>query len=219
MTSAPRGFDRLARGYGALEWLAFGRDLERARFQFLDRLRGCRDVLILGEGDGRCLQRVVRIAPAARVRCVDASAGMLDRARERVRGADEGTRIRFELADARRAGFPDAAYDAVLTFFFLDCFVADDVASLVGRVQRSLRPGGVWLFADFDTPPRGWSRLRARLWLASLYWFFRWQAGIDAKVLPPSEGLLASAGLRPAAALSLRGGFIRSCAYVKDRSA
>ena len=32
-------FDRLARPYRALEYLAFGRALETARFRFLDRLR------------------------------------------------------------------------------------------------------------------------------------------------------------------------------------
>src|SRR5690606_35643402 len=49
----PAGFVRVARIYHALERLAFGRALERARFALLPALAGCRDVLVLGDGDGR----------------------------------------------------------------------------------------------------------------------------------------------------------------------
>jgi hypothetical protein len=54
MTGSGSGFDRLASAYRALEFLAFGGDLERARFAYLDRLASSRDILLLGEGDGRC---------------------------------------------------------------------------------------------------------------------------------------------------------------------
>ena len=215
MPAWPRGFDRLSGLYRALEFLAFGRDLERARFRFLDQLRDCADILILGEGDGRCIERVARIAPAARIRCVDASAGMLARAGRRLGPGGGRALIRFEHADARAIVLPEQTYDAVLTLFFLDCFCVDDVAALVGRTQRSLRPGGLWVFADFALPTHGWSRLRARMWLAALYRFFRWQTGIDAKALPPSEDLLRDAGWQPVASHNLQGGFIRSVLFTR----
>jgi len=215
MPRAARGFDRLARVYRALEFLAFGRDLERARFGVLPRLAGCRDILILGEGDGRCLERVLPIAPAARIRCVDASARMLVRAEQRIAAGGAAGHVQFERADARTAAFDDETYDAVLTFFFLDCFRADDVSALVARVQPSLRPGGLWLFADFALPPRGWARLRARVWLALLYRFFRWQTGIDANTLPPSEAILLEAGWRRDSLDRLRGGFVRSAVFTR----
>ena len=67
MESAPANFDRLAGIYRLLEFLAFGRDLERARFRLLETLAECHSVLVLGEGDGRCLARLARVAPEARI--------------------------------------------------------------------------------------------------------------------------------------------------------
>lgn len=55
MSTSSRSFDRLARIYRVLELAAFGRDLERARFELLPHLRGAQAILIVGEGDGRCL--------------------------------------------------------------------------------------------------------------------------------------------------------------------
>jgi ubiquinone/menaquinone biosynthesis C-methylase UbiE len=209
-------FDRLARIYRAIEFAAFGADLERARFCFLDRLSGCREILVLGEGDGRCLERLARLAPAANFHCVDASAAMLARARARVDGLNVNRRLTFTQADARSLVLRPGHYDAVVTCFFLDCFPPEPAAALVARVAASLRPGALWLFADFVLPPRGWTRWRARLWLAVLYAFFRWTTGLSARALPPSEALLAAAGFRVVASRDFQRGLLRSAVLKRD---
>jgi len=210
---ASANFDRLARGYPALERLAFGRDLERARFRHLDRLRDCRDILLLGDGDGRCLARLVGIAPEARIHSVDSSPAMLARAAARIGPADARSRVRFEAADARSVRLPADRYDAVVTFFFLDCFRPEEVAELVPRVAASLRPAARWLYADFALPPAGWARWRARLWLAVLYAFFRWQTKITARRLPPSEDIIERTGFRREALCEFQGGLVRSVLF------
>ena len=143
MTSA-RGFDRLARVYRPLELLAFGRGLERARFALLDRLAACREVLVLGEGDGRCLVRLLQVAPQARVDCVDFSAAMLARAAGRL-DATAKARVRFVQLDVLADDLPEKPYCAVVTMFFLDCFTDAQLALLVPRIAARLRPGGRWL--------------------------------------------------------------------------
>jgi cyclopropane fatty-acyl-phospholipid synthase-like methyltransferase len=213
--AAPADFDRLARVYRALEFLAFGAALERARFCFLDRLADCHDILVLGEGDGRCLERLAALAPQARIHCVDASSAMLARAAARAAPANVNRRLTFEKADVRAASLAPGRYDAVVTFFFLDCFRAETVAELVARVDSSLRPGALWLFADFVLPPRSWTRWRARLWLAVLYAFFRWETGIQAPSLPPSEAILGQAGFRCVAVRDFQRGLVRSAVFKK----
>jgi ubiquinone/menaquinone biosynthesis C-methylase UbiE len=208
----PADFDRLARPYRALEYLAFGRALEAARFKFLDRLRHCRDILVLGEGDGRCLAAMLKAAPDARFRCVDASAGMIAGARERVSASAAG-RVVFEQADAVDVDLPSARYDAVVTMFFLDCFTPAVVEQIIGKAMASVRPGGLWLFADFAIPDGTWARLRARLIVRSLYALFRWRTGIAARALPPSEALLQRAGWRPIDQWESRSGLIRSVVF------
>ncbi len=212
------GFDRVARIYRILERVAFGGALLDARLWGLDWLRDRRDILVLGEGDGRCLQSLVHVAPEARVRCIDASAVMLDLARRRVEAAGAAGRVTFEQADVRDATFPAGAYDAVVTLFFLDCFLPEEVDRLVPMLAASLRPGGVWVFADFAIPPRGWRRLRARLWVAFLYAFFRWRAGLAASALPPSEDAIARAGLHLVAEREAQHGLIRSAVFSRETS-
>ena len=213
MKPAGRNFDGLARIYRRLEFLAFGRNLERTRFCLLDRLSGCREILVLGEGDGRCLAQLVRRAPLARIRCVDASAGMLARAAARLPDPADRARVDFEQADALALRLPAGRYDAVVTLFFLDCFLPGQVAALVGRGRESLRPGGLWLWADFACPARGWRRWQARVSLPLLYLFFRWQTGLPARALPPAEEILTEAGFMREAEWEFQGGFLRSALF------
>lgn len=209
----PASFDRLAQNYRALEFVAFGGDLERARFRHLEQLRDCRRILVLGEGDGRCLARLVQIAPEARIHCLDLSAGMLARAAARIAGTPAAERVTFEQADILADGPPPAGFDAVTTFFFLDCFTAEQAEGIVARVQAALQPESLWLFADFALPPRGFARLRARAWVRLLYAFFRWQTGLPARELPPSENLIAQAGFTLETCEEFQHGLLRSAVF------
>ena len=212
MTSREKTFDRLARPYLLLEWIAFGPLLERARFKHLDRLRGRKRILLLGDGDGRVLARVRTLAPDAEIDSLDLSTAMLARASARLSSAGQA-RVHFRHEDALRANYPPATYDAVVTFFFLDCFTDGQVAALLGRIGPALAPDAVWLFADFAEPSHGLMRLRAKLWLWVMYLFFRWQTGLTARRLPASEALLVKAGLTRVEETAFQRGFVRSVVF------
>jgi SAM-dependent methyltransferase len=207
MSRKDAGFGRMAPWYRALEFLAFGGDLERARFEYLGRLSGCSDILLLGEGDGRCAARLAALAPQARILCVDSSPGMIERARRRLGG---NPRVSFACADVRTFTPEPGRFDAVATLFLLDCFDAGDVATVVGSVGRALRPGAPWLFADFVLPARGMARVRARAWLRVLYTFFRWETGLAVSSLPPSEEILGREGWKVAESRELQRGLLRT---------
>lgn len=210
------GFDRLAPVYRWLECLAFGMDLETARFFHFDHLRERRHVLVLGEGDGRFLEQLVRHFPCLAVDCVDASAAMLQRAKARLTPA-ENSRVTFRNEDALLADFGVGAYDAVVTLFFLDCFTTEELAGLIDRVQLALCEDACWLWADFALPPHGWRRWRAEIWLRGLYLFFRWQTELTARELPPMEGLLREAGFEPRTEVSFQSGLLRSAVFNRRR--
>jgi hypothetical protein len=142
---------------------------------------------------------------------------MLALARDRLAAAGRtGAQVRFEHGDVFSVALAPAHYDAVVTLFFLDCFSTEQVASLRDRIQASLKPGAAWLHADFALPARGWQRCRARLWLAVLYAFFRWQTSLSARSLPDTEGLLAEAGWRPQAIREFQGGLVRTVLFQRD---
>ena len=210
-----KSFDRLARPYRALEHLAFGGDLERARVAHVEALASARSILLLGDGDGRFVCALLREAPMAQVVSIDKSPEMIAQARARVEALGMASRVRFEVADARSHEFGSGLYDAVTTLFFLDCFEDSESASLCAAIARSLRPQAQWLFADFVEPRSGWRRLRARLWLWVLYGFFRLTTDLPARRLPDSRRHIEAQGFEAASVRSLQHGLLESILYRK----
>lgn len=184
-----RSFDNLARAYRWLERLSFGRALEAARFAHLSELAGARSVLVLGEGDGRFLERLLAQSAELSVDVVDKSAGMLAEARRRTR---DDPRVSFHHADVR-AFEPTRRYDAIVTCFFLDCFEAPVLDSVVERLAAWLVPGGLWLYADFVHDP---SRVSNRLWLWLLYAAFGALTDIESRRLDDPRQALERAQLQ-----------------------
>ena len=206
-------FDRVARLYRTLELAAFGRALERARYVHLPRLAGSRDILLLGDGDGRTLERLLQINPTGRVVTVDASAVMLDLARQRIAAYANRDRVTFVHADARAYRFESASFDAVVTQFFLDCFTHEEAASLIASISRAIRPNGKWLFTDFAIPEEGIAQRVAPIVTGALYAFFRLTTGLSARELPPAENDIARAGFAREDAVSFAGGMLRSVLF------
>jgi hypothetical protein len=210
-----RGYDRLAGCYRLLETLVFGRALERARFRHFDHLRNRKRILLLGDGDGRGLALVCRLAPDAQIDSLDSSAGMLARSAKRLSTGDR-ERVIFVQADALTHSFPRDTYDAVTTLFFLDGFSAEQVNALVTRLHPALTADALWFHADFALPPTGWAHMRARAWLALMFAFFRWQTGLSIRSLPPSENLLQAAGFHRAAHTSWQNGFLVGTVFARS---
>lgn len=173
-----KSFDHLARVYAPLERLTFGQRLEQARLAFIADLSDAQRILILGEGDGRFLSQLVKVAPSCRIDVVERSPAMIEQSQRRL--PSEAT-VRFICQDANRFT-PDGSYDAIVTCFFLDCLEQKALQSLVPRLAASLRGGGLWLYSDFCRG-HGLSGVRHRLWLALLYAAFGAVTDIEARKL------------------------------------
>src|ERR1022692_1155772 len=95
-------FDRVARPYRWMEFLTFGRSLERCRNHFLSQLAGRRGALVLGDGDGRFLARLLATNPSLYADAVDTSAAMLQLLEHRAKtpSEDAGTRLRTHQTSA-----------------------------------------------------------------------------------------------------------------------
>lgn len=213
MTTREVNFDPLARVYRALEYFAFGRDLERARFCHLDKLLSCNSILILGEGDGRFVSRLVKLCPNADILCIDSSAAMIAQAERRLATEAPQHRVKFQHADALLCTLPTQQFDAAVTLFFLDCFTHEQAETMVEKIARALRPASMWLFADFAMPERGLARIRAKFWLNLLYPFFNLSTGLRTRALPNVEPMIERAGFAPVEVRSLQAGLLRSVVF------
>jgi len=80
-------------------------------------LQGCRRILDVGSGAGQITKHLLRYADAeAEFTCVDLSAEMLRRARNRLKS----DRPRFVTADVTKLPFPDGSFDCVTCGYVLE---------------------------------------------------------------------------------------------------
>lgn len=168
--------DPIARWYRWLEYIGFGRALERRREAFLHDVADARRALVLGEGDGRFLARLVPEmfrTPGAAIDYIDLSARMLKLARERA-----GDRVNYIHGDALTLPLPPAEYDLIVTHFFLDCLDESEAAALVDRIAVAAAPNARWLISEFRAE-NWWSRPV----IAALYLFFRITTGLKTRRL------------------------------------
>ena len=178
--------DPIARWYRWLEYLGFGRALERCRCAFLRDVADAKRILVLGEGDGRFLVKLVEQNRGASINYVDSSGRMLQLARARV-----GDGVTYIQGDALTILLPENEYDLIVTHFFLDCFDEPQLNRLIGRLTSAARPNARWLISEFRVSSL-WSRAVVRL----LYFFFRVTTGLKASRLVNHHPLLECRGFR-----------------------
>jgi SAM-dependent methyltransferase len=185
-------FNGIAPAYRWLEYLSFGPMLERCRFYRLAQLTDRRRALVIGDGDGRFLARLMRQNAQLEAEAVDSSSAMLRLLQQRVAEGGASERLLVHCEDAR--GFsPSGEYDLVATHFFLDCLTTEEVIALAERIRSRLLPGAVWIVSDFAIP-RGVLALPARLIVSLLYAVFGLLTGLEVRRLPRLGAAFRSAG-------------------------
>lgn len=212
---ATGNYDRLAWCYDALAGLVFGPALRRAQRAALRAglPPGAPRVLVLGGGTGWVLTEILRLRPAARVLYLEASAAMLARARRRLEPAGvavAGAAAQVEFRHGTEADLRlEERFDALVTFFVLDCFPAALLPAALARLDAARALGAPWLLADFGPPRRWWQRAL----LGVMYRFFRLTTGLRARRLPDWPAALAGRGLRPRPAGSFFGGAVAAVVF------
>jgi SAM-dependent methyltransferase len=190
-------FDVLAPHYRWMEFVLAGEKLQRCRTAFLARVPRPVKILILGEGNGRFLLECRRQFPAARIICVDASAGMLEAARRRLAKFEDGDQgVEFIHANALEWAPTGTGFDLIVTHFFLDCFHAEQLELLVAKLAAAAAPDANWLLADFQAASAGLARQRSRLILWAMYRFFCVVTRLPARELTAPDPFLERAGFQ-----------------------
>jgi ubiquinone/menaquinone biosynthesis C-methylase UbiE len=208
---APRevrlSFDSVAPHYRWLEAMAFGSALQKARVAYLDQIDVPKRALIAGEGNGRYLEALLERHPETPVDCVDTSTRMLQLARKRI---GEASCVRFLHEDLTVWSPGEKAYDLIVTHFFLDCFNEMELEMVVAKLSRAAAERATWLLADFSIPDNGLARIHARLWLQTMYAFFRLTTGISARKLIDPSPFLQAEGFRRRRRVHWRAGLVTS---------
>lgn len=118
--------------------------------------------------------------------------------------------VRFLHYDITNWAPPQNHYDLVVTHFVLDCFPQARLARVVKNLAAAAKPDAEWLLADFRLPERGFARLQAQAWLATMYPFFRLTARIPASELIDPTRFVQAEGFAPAHQHLFRQGMLKS---------
>ena len=191
----PPNFDRVARLYRWSEYLALGRLLEHIRFHFLPQLQGCTNALILGDGDGRFLARLMQQNPALHATAVDTSATMLHLLRRRCMQSAPAAATRLSTIH-RSALEVDAPphTDLIVTHFLLDCLTQPQVDAFAQRLGEQVQRGCLWVVSDFEVPRHPLLRPLGAAYIRTLYLAFRVLTGLRVTHLPDPQSALTAAG-------------------------
>ncbi|MDQ2770178.1 MAG: class I SAM-dependent methyltransferase, partial [Bacteroidota bacterium] len=87
---------------------------------------------------------------------------------------------------------PGECFDAIVTFFVLDCIELAEMPAALDQLDRALAPAGRWLLADFRYASGGWRRALHR----AMFGFFRLTTGLRADFIPDFAADLHTRGLR-----------------------
>jgi len=186
-------FNAIARPYRWLEYLSFGPFLEHCRFYRLPQMTRARHALVLGDGDGRFLARLLSQNPEIRADVIDLSPAMLQLLSARAARIGAHDRITLHSADAREFT-PAGSYDLVVTHFFLDCFTTAELQDMAARIRPRLRPGARWVISEFAIP-EGPASIPAKVVVRGLYAAFHLLTGLKVTRLPDHAAALRACGL------------------------
>jgi ubiquinone/menaquinone biosynthesis C-methylase UbiE len=185
--------DGIAPFYVWIERAAFGKRLERHRLAFLERAAGARRALVLGDGDGRFVAELAARYPELGIDCVELSARMVALAKKRL--GRKGQSVNLVQGDALTVPLP-CPYDIVYSHFFLDCFTAQRISVLAGRIAGVSGPGTRWVISDFRRAESGWRKAFTAVWIKTMYVFFGIVTGLEQQELPDHHTALKEHGFR-----------------------
>lgn len=161
-------------------------------------------LLDVGCGTGNLTLTASRYAGAAGSACgIDPSPEMIQAARKKAER--RGVEVDFRVGLIERIAYPEGTFDVIVSRLVIHHLPEDLKRKGFAEVFRVLRPGGLFLLADFHPPA---NRLLARV-VSALVGHAMMQT--DVRDIPP---MLAEAGFVQVASGPMRAGFL---AFVRGR--
>lgn len=197
------GFDLLAPLYDPLARLIFGKSIRNSQFCFIATLPANSKVLILGGGTGWLLTELVRQKPDCEVWYVESSSKMIASAQRLI----SGTNLHFIQGTVE--DMPAAAYDVVITNFYLDLFSFSTLQKIIPLIYSASKSSVIWLATDFVDRGKTWQHVL----LGVMYLFFRVVCRIESTQLANWQGALSDGGFQKDKSKSFYRGFIESTVW------
>jgi|SRR5579872_378676 len=194
--------------YDKLSKVIYGEALVRAQVYLLAFMPPKSKILLVGGGPGWILEEIAKVHPSGlQITYVEVASKMTALARKRNAGNNEIIFINEAIENLAI----ETTFDVVITPFLFDNFTEETLQKIFAHIHHSLKPGGLWLNADFHLTGKWWQKIL----LKSMLLFFRIVCNIEAKKLPDIERCFEKNNYKVSEQKSFFGDFILSTAYQK----
>ncbi len=176
-------YDKIAHSYDFLSRLIFQNAQLDAQTEQLKHLSAKNKILIVGGGTGWILREIEQLELIGlEITYVEISAKMMKQAKKKTRSPQSIQFVHCAIEDFKT----DEQFDIIHTAFLFDNFALQRMENVFKQLDATLKPGGLWLFADFDYSTQNTS-LWKKLMLKVMYAFFRKIAQVEAKALVDTD--------------------------------
>jgi ubiquinone/menaquinone biosynthesis C-methylase UbiE len=180
-------YDNSASFYDSLSRMVFGRALVNAQVYLLPHIPKNANILIIGGGTGWILEEITRIhSSGLTITYIEISAKMIALSRKRNTGENKVVFINKAIEQAELT----PVFDVVMTPFLFDNFTETHLPGAFTHIHQALKPGGLWLYTDFQLTGKWWQYLL----LKSMLLFFKVLCGVESWHLPDVVGQFGECG-------------------------
>jgi len=170
-------YDNSAWFYDKLSRLVYGRALVEAQVFLLQFIPPQSHVLIAGGGTGWILDEITKLQSSGlQITYVEVAPKMMVLSKKRNIGDNKVVFFTNPIEDV----VLPADFDVVITPFLFDNFSEETLKKVFSHINAALKPGGLWLNADFQLGGKWWQQFL----LKSMFGFFRLICNIEASQLP-----------------------------------
>ncbi|MHB1278335.1 MAG: class I SAM-dependent methyltransferase [Bacteroidia bacterium] len=194
----------LAPAYDLLGSILYFGALRRSQLHFLaDIPKGSR-ILFIGGGTGFLLNPLFARCDPKDVWYVEKSGAMIRKSKKAV---SHRYRQRTLFLHGTQEDIPkEETFDVVLSFFFFDQFQFMTLGKIFLELNTHLKPGGLWLWADFIPPQTWWQKILMHIMLK----FFSLTTRLGAKQVYDVPAIFRKRGLKLEKEAWYYRGFIRT---------
>ena len=190
--------------YDSLAKFIFSDSLQKATNYYLSMVPPQSKILIVGGGTGQLLEVLSESASGSDVTFLDLSPAMINRAKTR-----NYAKLSVDFVNKSVFDFNDFGYDIVITPFFLDLFVNQELNLIGNKLRGALKKGGYWLFSDFVTSDSAYHFYLIKL----MYLSYRIVDKVSARKLPDYDSFFEQNSMKLVSRAIISKGHIESRIY------
>jgi ubiquinone/menaquinone biosynthesis C-methylase UbiE len=172
-------YNKIAFIYDTLSRLVYRKSIVQAQVFLLSYIKANDKILLVGGGTGWILEEIAKLRQQGTVVVyVEKSAAMIALAKKRKYPGVQVEFIETAIEDYATA----EKFDIVVTPFLFDNFRKEKIDLVFEKLNKVLKPGGFWLYADFINDQQG-KKYWQQFLLKTMYFFFRVTTKIEAQEL------------------------------------